>query len=264
MPPWARTDTWPPPAATWISSIAAPAFRTAGSFAATRRAPAPLGRFAISGFLEDYAFAAEAFLSLYQATFEARWLTAAREAADYAVAHFQDPASGLFFFTSDLDKPLIARKMEIMDNVIPSSNAVLARVLLHLASCYGDDRYQSLAESMLKQVRSQMPNYGSGFSHWGQVLLDLALPFHEVVIVGPEADVWSRAIRRRYLPDAVLAGGREPPGSGGEDSPRPGLPLLEGRYQAGRTLIYVCRNRTCGLPAASVDEAWAQLGRASS
>ena len=79
----------------------------------------------------------------------------------------------------------------------------------------------------------------------------------------PEAGCPGPAPRRRYLPDAVLAGGREPPGSGGEDSP-PGLPLLEGRFQAGRTLIYVCRNRTCGLPVESVDEAWPNWDRASS
>ena len=64
------------------------------------------------------------------------------------------------------------------------------------------------------------------------------------------------------MPSSPAAGSRRI--AGGEALPGPGLPLLEGRYQAGRTLIYVCRNRTCGLPAASIDEAWAQLGRASS
>ena len=214
---------------------------------------APSGRFAIPGFLEDYACTAEAFLAMYQATFEEAWLTAARDLADYAIAHFHDQASGLFFFTSDLDKPLIARKMEIMDNVLPSSNAVLARVLYHLASYYGEARYLGLAEGMLRQVRSQMPNYGSGFSQWGQLLLDMALPFYEVAILGPEAEARARELRRRYLPDVVLAGSTEPPGAG--------LPLLEGRYQAGRTLLYVCRDRTCGLPVEDVAEALSQLGR---
>ncbi|HLP41541.1 MAG TPA: thioredoxin domain-containing protein, partial [Fibrobacteria bacterium] len=163
------------------------------------------GRFAIAAFLEDYAFAADAFQAMYQATFEEEWLRIARELAEYAVAHFRDPKTGLFFFTSDLDKPLVARKMEIMDNVIPSSNAVLARTFRQLASLTGEMSYRDMAEGMLSQVRRRMPSYGSGFSHWGQLLLDLALPFHEVVITGPETHDVARGLRRWYLPDAVMA-----------------------------------------------------------
>ena len=218
-----------------------------GSFYRTYKA----GKFAISAFLEDYAFAAEAFLALYQATFEEKWIAAARSTADYAIAHFRDPVSGLFFFTSDLDKPLVARKMEIMDNVIPSSNSMLARTLFHLSSYYGVEEYRAMAEIMLTQIRGQLPSYGSGFSHWAMLLLDLALPFHEVVVLGPEAGGFAQSLRRWYLPDAVLAGG---PGPGA-------LPLLEGRFQAGRTMVYVCRDRACNLPVESVAEALVQLGR---
>jgi uncharacterized protein YyaL (SSP411 family) len=209
------------------------------------------GRFAISGFLEDYAFMAEACLALYQATFEEKWLSAAREAAGFALAHFRDPGSGLCYFTSDLDKPLVARKMEIMDNVIPSSNSVLARALFHLSAFSGEAAYREAAEAMLSRVRDQLPTYGSGFSNWGMLLLDLALPFHEVVVTGPGAEDAARDLRACYLPDAVLAGG-EAEGS---------VPLLEGRHQEGRTLIHVCRDRVCGLPVSTVAEALVQLGR---
>jgi uncharacterized protein YyaL (SSP411 family) len=103
---------------------------------------------------------------------------------------------------------------------------------------------------MLSRVRDQLPTYGSGFSNWGMLLLDLALPFHEAVVTGPEAASIARDLRGRYLPDAVLAGGE----AGGT------IPLLEGRHQPGRTLIHVCRDRTCGLPVRTVAEALAQLG----
>lgn len=212
-------------------------------------------RFTIPGFLEDYAFTAEAFLALYQATFDESWVRAARDLAEYAIAHFRDAGSGLFFFTSDLDKPLVARKMEVMDNVIPGSNSVMARLLLHLGALFGEDRYREMAEGMLRRVRAQLPTYGSGFSNWGMVLLDVALPFHEIVVVGPEAVLRARELRRHYLPDAVLAGSAEARPDG--DS----LPVLEGRYQAGRTLIHVCRERACRLPVDTVDAALGQLDR---
>lgn len=85
----------------------------------------------INGFLEDYAFVIDACIALYQATFDEVWLHRAKQLADYTIKHFYDVAdgSGMFYFTSDLDAALIARKMELQDNVIPASNSVMANNL---------------------------------------------------------------------------------------------------------------------------------------
>ena len=46
---------------------------------------------AISGFLDDYAFTIEAFIPLYEARFDQKWLSIARQLADKAIALFYDP-----------------------------------------------------------------------------------------------------------------------------------------------------------------------------
>jgi uncharacterized protein YyaL (SSP411 family) len=207
------------------------------------------GRFAINGFLEDYAFTAEALIALYQATFEEKWLNAAKELATYAIKHFRDPASGLFFFTSDLDAPLVARKMELMDNVTPGSNSAMAKVLFALGSHFGDSAMADMAASMLAQVKEAMPSYGSGYSNWAMLALNLAAPFHEVVIAGPDAEARRKEFSAGFHPNALLAGA----------SGSSALPLLEGRLAGDSTRIYVCRDRVCKLPVATVAEASAQL-----
>ena len=207
------------------------------------------GRFSINAFLEDYAFMAEALTALYQATFELKWLTAAKELIEYAIAHFRDPVSGLFYFTSDLDKPLVARKMEIMDNVTPGSNSSLARALFAVGSCYGDQAWLGMAAAMLNQVKEEMPAYASGYSNWGMLALNLAAPFHEVVITGPEAETRRKEIAGRYLPNVLLAG----------SATGASLPLLEGRFEPDRTRIFVCRDRVCKLPVDTAAEALALL-----
>ncbi|MDB5050628.1 MAG: protein containing a thioredoxin domain [Fibrobacteres bacterium] len=207
------------------------------------------GRFSINGFLEDYAFMAEALAALYQATFQERWLSAARELIEYAIAHFRDPVSGLFYFTSDLDKPLVARKMEIMDNVTPASNSSMAKALFAVGTCFGEQSWLDMAAAMLNQVKEEMPAYASGYSNWGMLALNLAAPFHEVVITGPDAEARRREIAGHYLPNTLMAGSASP-GS---------LPLLADRFAADRTAIYVCRDRTCKLPVATAAEALALL-----
>src|SRR5690606_31847344 len=74
------------------------------------------GLAAINGYLDDYSFTIEALLALYQADFNEAWLARARELAEYAIAHFRDPRTGLFWFTSNGDPPLISRSMELADN----------------------------------------------------------------------------------------------------------------------------------------------------
>ncbi|MCB0616745.1 MAG: thioredoxin domain-containing protein, partial [Phaeodactylibacter sp.] len=92
------------------------------------------GQSSINGFLDDYAFTIQTFISLYENTFDEQWLQRAESLAQYALTHFLDEESGLFFYTSNLDPPLIARKMETEDNVIPASNSAMARALHRLGT----------------------------------------------------------------------------------------------------------------------------------
>ena len=66
------------------------------------------GRSTINGYLEDYAFVIDAFLKLYEATFDVKWLTEADALMAYSLEHFYDQDSGMFYFTSDEDPALIA------------------------------------------------------------------------------------------------------------------------------------------------------------
>ena len=84
------------------------------------------GKSSIPGLLDDYSFTISAFIDLYQATFDEKWLYKANELTDYTILHFFDTSSGMFYYTPDNHSDLIARKMEITDNVIPSSNSEMA------------------------------------------------------------------------------------------------------------------------------------------
>ena len=69
------------------------------------------GKATINAFLDDYAFTINAFIMLYQATFDEKWLDEAYRLCQYSINHFYDTESGMFFYTSNNDVALIARKM---------------------------------------------------------------------------------------------------------------------------------------------------------
>ncbi len=92
----------------------------------------------INAFLDDYSYTVEAFISLYEASFDEKWILNAKKLADYVLIHFKENDSNFFFYTSNIDEPLIARKIDFSDNVIPSSNSSFAMGLFKLSRFFYD------------------------------------------------------------------------------------------------------------------------------
>ena len=106
----------------------------------------------INAFLDDYALTTEAFIALYQVTFDEQWLNKAEALANYSLLHFFDSESGMFNYTSNLDPPLIARKKEISDNVIPASNSTMARNLYTLGLYSYNQDMLKISKQMLHNI----------------------------------------------------------------------------------------------------------------
>jgi len=200
----------------------------------------------INGFLDDYAFTIEAFITLYQATFDEDWLQRAREMTDYTLSHFYNPTGQIFYYTSDIDPALIARQMEISDNVIPSSNSRMAINLFIVGTYYADEKYISIAREMMKRIEPHLAAGGSFYSNWGMLMTYFVYSPVEIAIVGKEWKQKSRELDKHFLPGIILMGDKM--GKTGEF-----LPLLEGKWKDGQTFIYVCRDKVCMHPETSVD-----------
>lgn len=198
-------------------------------------------------FLDDYAFVIDGLIGLYEASFEEGYLYKAKQLADYAISEFYDTESGMFFYTPNTGEQLIARKQEIMDNVIPSSNSVMANNLYKLGHFFDQQNYLEISLSMLRNVHPHIKSYGSAYSNWAILLLNNVFGLYEIAITGTEAEEKRKEIEKYYIPNKILLGGT----SGT-------LPLLTDRLTA-ETKIYVCRNKTCLLPVKEVVEAIKQI-----
>ena len=90
------------------------------------------GKSKINGYLEDYATIIQASLDLYEITLNQIWIERALELSEYVLDNFSGLNSELFYFTSKDDEDLISRSVEFRDNVIPSSNSIMAKNLFRL------------------------------------------------------------------------------------------------------------------------------------
>ena len=206
----------------------------------------------IDGYLEDYAAVAQALISLYQITLDEKWLNEAKSLVDYAIESFYDDKEGFFFFTDHNSEALIARKKEIFDNVIPSSNSIMAGNLHCLALILDNKDYQAKAERMVRKVIKLVDTEPQYLTNWASVISNLVQPTAEVVIIGENAQEEALNLSQHFLPNKVVLGANKE----GEST----LPLLENRGLINdKTTFYVCRNKTCQLPVNSLEEALKQI-----
>jgi uncharacterized protein YyaL (SSP411 family) len=209
------------------------------------------GKSSINGFLDDYAFTIDAFIGLYQATFNEKWLLEAQQLTDYSISHFYDSKSRMFFYTSDLDPNLIARKMEISDSVIPSSNSQMAKNLFILGQYFYNDDYINKSKQMLTNVKEDALISKAYYANWDILMAWFASEPYEIAIVGNDYLKKRKEFDTYYLPNVFLSGGKK------EGT----LTLLENKYIEGQTTIYACQNKMCKLPETKVKNVVLQISK---
>ncbi len=203
------------------------------------------GKSNITAYLEDYATVIDAFISLHEVTLDEKWLQLAKQLTNYTFDHFYDDKSNMFFFTSDLENDLITRKMDIDDNVIPSSNSIMANNLFKLGHYFENKTYSKTAETMLNNVKNNALSYGAGASNWLLLYSNYIGEFYEVATVGKNAVKKSNNLQQHYIPNALFTGSTK----------ESNLPLLVNRFTPDNTLIYICQEGACQLPKENIDEA---------
>ena len=203
------------------------------------------GKSKINGYLEDYATTIQAFLNLYENTLDEKWLNTSNDLIKYTYKNFFNAETNMFYFTSTLDDKLISRTVEFRDNVIPSSNSIMANNLFKLSHYFDNNIYLSSSQQMVNNIKDQIALYPSGFSNWMNLILNINKNFYEIAIVGNTAIEKIKELNENYLPNKIIIGSLE-------SNP---LPLLKNRFVEGETYIYVCVNKACKMPVKTVKEA---------
>jgi uncharacterized protein YyaL (SSP411 family) len=198
-------------------------------------------------FLDDYANIIDGFIALYEVTFDEDWLQKAKALTDQSIQHYYDKQTGIFYFTSADDEQLIARKSEIMDSVIPASNSVMANNLKKLGLLFDKEDYTGISAQLLRNVAGQIAKYGSSYSNWCTLLLTEIFGINEVAIIGDQSEKLRVEMEKNYIPNKIILGGKK--GS---------LPLLQDKF-AATTRIFICKDKTCGLPSENTEEALKQI-----
>ena len=222
------------------------------------------GEARLDAYLDDYAYLANALVTLYEAMYDERWLDRALDLAETMLAHFADGQEGGFYFTADDHEQLIMRQKDVQDASVPSGNSMAATALLRLARLTGRSDLERAAEGTLRSLAQLMR---SAPSATGQMLIatDFYLgPTAELAVVASTTEQARPALdelARRFLPRTVRAFRAVT-----ETTHR--SKALEGLFVGKEPLdppptLYVCRDFACEAPRSGAESIRAALDELS-
>ena len=197
-------------------------------------------------FIEDYAFFIQGLLNLYEVTLDLTYLELAKELMESVEEEFGNASEMYFYNKASGPTP---RLINILDNEIPSANAVMAQNLHWLGHLEYNTEYMEKSKNMAGFAIEDFKNYASGYASWGFVFLSESFPYFEVAVVGKDAKNVVNEMNSGYLVNTLLAG----------STSQNDLALFKDRYFKDGTYIYVCKNNTCKLPVETVSKAFSLL-----
>ncbi|XVV13677.1 thioredoxin domain-containing protein [Actinoplanes sp. CA-131856] len=205
-----------------------------------------------AGVLEDYGCVAEAFLAVHQLTAEGKWLDAARELLDVALARFATGQGG-FYDTADDAERLVTRPADPTDNATPSGVSSIVAALVTYAALSGEPEYREAADAALGTVGPLIGGHPR-FAGYSAAVAEAALsgPYEiAIATTDPVGDPLVEEAHRSAPAGAVVVAG---------EPDRPGVPLLADRpLLDGVPTAYVCKGFVCERPVTSPADLIARL-----
>jgi uncharacterized protein YyaL (SSP411 family) len=207
------------------------------------------GKVTIPAFSEDHALLCEALISLYEVSGEEQYLQRAQVLMQLSIDHFYDAELKLFYFKSNEDTQLVARKVDTNDDVIPSANSVLGKCLYKLGFYFDKPEYHIMAKDMVKTVQEKMEKFPSGYTNWLQLAGWMEKGFYQVIVTGKGAKELYLDLLHFYIPNAIILYLDKPSA----------IPLLADKIIHENIQVYVCNDYTCGLPVDKIEDMLKQL-----
>lgn len=191
----------------------------------------------IPAFLEDYACLIDAYVELYQSTFDEAYLLKARTLCDTCISAFYDIEKNFFKFSSG--EQLITAKYDTSDDVINSGNSIMAHNIFRLSWYFDIEEWRETAIKMLNSILPLIDRSAPWYSNWACLMNLVNSGMQQIIVSGPAEG------KTKFLPDEYRLKANAILGYTGisED-----IPLFKYKHFEEQALLYICINQTCMAP----------------
>ena len=208
------------------------------------------GKAKIPAKLDDYAYLVQAMLQLASASGENNWVLQANALMETITKDFAHGA-GFYYFTSEQQKDIIVRKLELYDGAMPSANAVMAHNLWICGMCMERADWLGAAVDMIQSMADTTLRYSYSYGYWATLLQRNTEGMKTVICAGNNVSGLARNMQEKYLPHAFLLTCTKEICD---------LPILKNKYFDGKLHIFVCSEQACLSPVTTEEQALSLIG----
>lgn len=204
-------------------------------------------------FIDDYAFLIWAYIELYEATFEPKYIKNAINYSNDMIKIFWDEDYAGFFMYGNDSEQLISRPKEIYDGAIPSGNSVASYALLRLSRITGEKEYEDKIIKLFRYFGSKINETPMVYSFMLISKMFADNPTKEVVLTSRTNDgdlnSYINIINNEYLPFSIVIVNTEDKNISSINRFVRNQTTIDGKATA-----YVCQNYTCQKPVNDIEE----------
>ena len=205
----------------------------------------------LNGYLDDYAYMANASIDMFENTSEPKYLEFATNLANHLIIHFWDDSTDGFFFTSDSHEKLIIRPKNNYDLSMPSGNSVAAYVLLRLHHITQNKQFLEIAKKIIEAQATAAAENPFAFGY----LLNVLYLYHqkptEITIINDKNFELISALQKKFLPESIMITVRN---NDNLNSLSKHAFFSGKEFQDDKTTVFVCKNFSCSLPLSDLSE----------
>ena len=205
----------------------------------------------LNGYLDDYAYMANASIDMFENTSDPRYLLFATNLANHLITHFWDDSTHGFFFTSDDHEKLIIRPKNNYDLSMPSGNSVAAHVLLRLHYITQNKQFLEIAQKIIESQATAAAENPFAFGY----LLNVLYLYHqkptEITVINDKNSELISTLQKKFLPESIMVIIRH---KNNLDSLSKHAFFSGKEFQDDKTSVFVCKNFSCSLPLSDLSE----------
>jgi len=209
------------------------------------------GKPKLNGYLDDYAYMANASIDMFEATSQPKYLVFAINLANYLLTHFWGDSINGFFFTSDNHEKLIIRPKNNYDLSMPSGNSVAAHVLLRLHHITQNEQFLEISKKIIESHVISAAENPFAFGY----LLNVSYLYYqkptEITIINDKNSKIISYLRKKFLPESIMVMVTNQKNLNALSE----YPFFSGKeFQDNETNVFVCKNFSCSLPLSDLSE----------
>lgn len=209
------------------------------------------GHAKIPGYLEDYAYYANALLDLFEIKPTLEYLEFAKDLGNYLVEHFWDSEHNNFFMSSDTHESLIIRPKSNYDLSLPSGNSVAAFVMLRLYHLTQEKKFLEISEKVMESQALMAAENPFGFGYLLNTIYMYLQKPTEITLLNPADSELYKSLKRKFLPESIFV----TINSEEQLKSLSKFPFFSGKnYTNDKPTVFVCKDFTCSLPLHSIEE----------